>query len=127
MLLRYLSQGRVQTRLEPFAGAHFALITEAVPVAPASTRHQEAHRFFNLLLVRVALFDHRYRNAVRAEHDFNRLRFRKTADGFIYFFNQSTQVQAFAIETLHDVYWHLVAEQPIPFIQAASSGSRRIV
>ena len=47
----------MQRRLQPFAGADFALIAQAVPVVPSSAFHQQLHRLFYMLLVRIALGD----------------------------------------------------------------------
>ena len=62
-----VAQGTMQRGLQPFAGANFALIAEAMTVRPTSTLHQQANRLFNLTLVRVAFIDDRLRQAVCAE------------------------------------------------------------
>src|ERR1700751_5787756 len=59
-----------QGRLQPAAGANFALIAKAVGIAPSATLAHKTHCFLDLSLVRVALFDHRHWDAVSAENDF---------------------------------------------------------
>ena len=50
-----LAQSLVQGRLKPSTGAHFALITDAMRIAPSTALDQQANRFFDLMLVGIAL------------------------------------------------------------------------
>ena len=55
---RQLAQGLVQGWLEPATGAHFALIAEAMRIVPSASLSEQANRFFDLMLVRIAfLYD----------------------------------------------------------------------
>src|SRR5262249_25913450 len=69
LLRRHLAKRRVQRRLQPFASPYFALIAEAVTISPSAAAHHQFDSLFNLPLIGVALFNHSYGNAVRAEDD----------------------------------------------------------
>ena len=56
-LCRELTDGAVQRRLQPPAGADLALVAQAVAKRPCATPHHEFDRLFNLALIRIALFD----------------------------------------------------------------------
>jgi len=54
---RQITQRPVKGRLQPLAGAHFALVAEAMMIRPSAASHQQAHGFFNVSLIRIALGD----------------------------------------------------------------------
>src|ERR1700675_316246 len=82
-----VAQSPVQGRLQPFAGADFALIAEAVTIGPSTALHQKPYRIFNLPLVGVTFGDHGHRDAVRAEDEFGALRHWKSCQRFFNFFD----------------------------------------
>src|SRR5579864_6054268 len=70
---RKLTERPVQGRLQPATGAHFALIAEAMMIAPSAALHQQLNGLFDLALIGISLFDHRHWDAVGAENDFRAL------------------------------------------------------
>ena len=87
-------------RLQPLAGPYFALVAEAVPIAPSAALHQQFDGLFNLPLIGIAFFDHRNRNAVRAENDLRVLRVRESCQRLVYLLDQRLQVELVTIEGL---------------------------
>src|SRR5207245_11267431 len=85
---RQIAEGAVQRWLQPFAGANLALVTKPVAVGPSAALHKQLDALLDLALIGIALFDHRERNAVRAENDLRSLRRGKTGQRFLHFFHQ---------------------------------------
>src|SRR5450755_1537409 len=123
----------MQGRLQPLAGAHFALVAKAVRVAPSAAPHQQLHRLLNLQLVGIALVDHRLRNAVCAENDLGSLRICEPRQRLVNLFGESLQVEVMPVEIPNAMYGkragkkRIAAQQSVPFVQAAARGGARVL
>ena len=113
-----LSKGVGEGRLQPAAGADFALIAEAVGIAPSAAFAHKAHCFLDLSLVRVALFDHRHWDAVSAENDFRAPRLRETRKCRAHLFYHGVEIHRISIERLDAIDGNVVTEMSVPLIQA---------
>src|SRR4029077_3188804 len=113
-----LSQCVGQRRLQPTAGADFALVAEAGGIAPSAALHYQTYGFFNLSLVRVAFFDYRHRNTVGAEHDLGPLQLREAGKRLVYFFYDGVLIHRIPIECLDAMDGDFVTKPPVPFVQA---------
>ena len=111
-------QSLMKRWLQPATGAHLALVTEAMRVAPTTPMHQQAHGFFDLPLVRIAFLDYRHGNTVRAENNLCALGAGKTRQSFIDLLGHRIKIRRFAIEGIRHVYRQIIPEQPVPFIEA---------
>src|ERR1700722_3746175 len=117
----------MKRRLQPLAGANFTLVTKPVLIGPAPALHEEGDGFFDLALIRVALFDHSYGNAVRAENDLRTLRAIEPRQGFVHFLNQCLQIKFVTVEGIDAVDWNIAAKQAAPLVKAAAGGGARIL
>src|ERR1700735_3854917 len=107
----------MQGSLQPFACAHLALVTEAVRIAPPSALHQQLHGGLDLPLVRIALLNHRYWNAVRAENNLRLFGRREAAQDLFDFLHDRVEIHRVPIESLDIIDSYIAVEQPPPLVQ----------
>ena len=91
-------------------------------VSPSAALHQEFDRLFDLLLVGITLLNDADRNAMSAEDQFSSSRLREVAEGFLDLLDQGVKIARITVERLDRVDRKLVAEEPVPLVQAASRG-----
>ncbi len=117
----------MQRRLQPPARAHFALIAQAMIVRPSSLLHHQGHGFFNLLLIGVALFDHRHRYAVRAEDQRHRSRMGKTGERIVDPLHYGCDVCRITIKRRHTGNRNCPLPPALPLVQTAARRRTRVL
>src|SRR5437899_3172857 len=108
----------MQRRLQPAACPYFALVAEAVGVAPCAALHQQSYCLFDLLLIRIALLNDGERDAVCAENYFRARGVDESRQRFIHLFRHSVEICGMPIKSLHAMNSDIVMEEPAPLIQA---------
>src|ERR1700675_4581792 len=122
-----LPQCLVQRRLQPSARAHLALIAQAMIVGPSSLLHHQAHCLFNMPLVGVTLFDHRYRDTVCAEDERHIRQMGKAGKRLINPPHYGCDVLRITIKSFDTGSWDWALPLPSPLIQAAAGCRARIL
>ena len=96
-------------------------------IRPSAKLAHKLHRLLNLFRIRIALFDECNRKTVRAKEEMHLIWIWQFLKDAIHTLHNGGDVIGMVVEVVNDMHRDLRLIQPVPFLQAASGGSERIV